>query len=347
MTTKTIRQLASSHSLFSKRSLGDTIETMGFIQADPIRSPARAQDLILRQRVNDYQVGDLEKNYPQLNLEEDILYAYGFIKKDLWQLLHPRKTNRLNALEKKLLVFAQNTKEVLDSKKLERIFGRERVVNAWGGYSQAVKNALENLHYAGHLRIAGRIKGRRLYAHAVFPETNLAIEQRLEKLIMAVIHLLAPVTEKTLQAALFPLRRSVGDTKPIIKQLLKGGELERHIVEGQPYLMPWGMISEAESREEVRLLAPFDPLVWDRQRFEHLWGWAYRFEAYTPPAKRVRGYYALPLSWRDQIIGWANTSIKEGVLRVETGFVDKEPKDKEFKTALENEIDEYRTFLKL
>ena len=35
----------------------------------------------------------------------------------------------------------------------------------------------------------------------------------------------------------------------------------------------------------VRFLAPFDPVVWDRYRFEHLWGWAYRFEAYTPPAK--------------------------------------------------------------
>ncbi|MCP6188287.1 winged helix DNA-binding domain-containing protein, partial [Klebsiella pneumoniae] len=33
---------------------------------------------------------------------------------------------------------------------------------------------------------------------------------------------------------------------------------------------------------QVRLLAPFDPVVWDRRRFELLWGWAYRFEAYTP-----------------------------------------------------------------
>jgi uncharacterized protein len=44
--------------------------------------------------------------------------------------------------------------------------------------------------------------------------------------------------------------------------------------------------------DTVRLLAPFDPLVWDRRRFELLWGWAYRFEAYTPSPKRVRGYYA-------------------------------------------------------
>ena len=39
---------------------------------------------------------------------------------------------------------------------------------------------------------------------------------------------------------------------------------------------------------QVRLLAPFDPVVWDRRRFESFWGWAYRFEAYTPAPKRVR-----------------------------------------------------------
>jgi len=43
--------------------------------------------------------------------------------------------------------------------------------------------------------------------------------------------------------------------------------------------------------ERVWLLAPFDPVVWDRRRFK-LWGWAYRFEAYTPAPKRVRGNYA-------------------------------------------------------
>jgi hypothetical protein len=58
-------------------------------------------------------------------------------------------------------------------------------------------------------------------------------------------------------------------------------------------------------------LAPFDPIVWDRRRFELLWGWAYRFEAYTPIVKRKLGYYALPLLFRDQVTGWANVSVRE------------------------------------
>ena len=65
----------------------------------------------------------------------------------------------------------------------------------------------------------------------------------------------------------------------------------------------------AEPDDTVRLLAPFDPVVWDRRRFELLWNWAYRFEAYTPVPKRRWGYYALPLLWREGVIGWANASV--------------------------------------
>jgi uncharacterized protein YcaQ len=98
-------------------------------------------------------------------------------------------------------------------------------------------------------------------------------------------------------------------------------------------------------QDQVRLLAPFDPVVWDRRRFEMLWGWAYRFEAYTPAAKRVRGHYALPLLWRDQVIGWANVSAKGGVLTPELGFVDKAPQDSAFATALDEDLQRLSDFL--
>ena len=66
--------------------------------------------------------------------------------------------------------------------------------------------------------------------------------------------------------------------------------------------------------QRVRFLAPFDPVVWDRRRFERFWGWEYRLEAYTPPAKRKFGYYALPLLWRDDVIGWVNAQARDGSL---------------------------------
>jgi len=51
-----------------------------------------------------------------------------------------------------------------------------------------------------------------------------------------------------------------------------------------------------------------------------LWGWEYRFEAYTPALKRKLGYYAMPLLWRDQVIGWANLSVKNVSLSLSSGM---------------------------
>jgi uncharacterized protein YcaQ len=93
------------------------------------------------------------------------------------------------------------------------------------------------------------------------------------------------------------------------------------------------------------LLAPFDPLVWDRRRFELFWGWSYRFEAYTPASKRKLGYYALPLLWRERVIGWGNVNWKDGVLDCQLGFVDKRPKDVAFERELEAELARMRDFL--
>jgi uncharacterized protein YcaQ len=89
----------------------------------------------------------------------------------------------------------------------------------------------------------------------------------------------------------------------------------------------------------VRLLAPFDPIVWDRPRFELLWGWEYRFEAYTPMPKRKLGYYALPLLWRDQVIGWANVGTVDGELRPDVRYVTgRPPRDRAFRAALDDEL---------
>jgi len=89
--------------LFPPTTLKRALHRLRFVQADPIRAPARAQDLILRHRATNYHAGDLERLYPSLDVEEDLLYAYGFLARDVWRLLHPRKVKRMSALEKRVL----------------------------------------------------------------------------------------------------------------------------------------------------------------------------------------------------------------------------------------------------
>src|SRR5580704_4464223 len=101
-----------ARSLFKPTSLLRAIARLGFVQADPIRAPARAQDLILAHRVKDYRVGELERRYPRLAIEEAFFINYGFLPSGTLSLLHPRGAPRAwDAWDAKMQARAQ---EVLD-----------------------------------------------------------------------------------------------------------------------------------------------------------------------------------------------------------------------------------------
>src|SRR5579864_5947521 len=85
-----LRRYAVARSLFKPTSLGKAIGRLGFVQADPIRAPARAQDLTLRHRVINYTAGELERRYAHLPIEEDFFVNYGFLPRAHHELMHPR-----------------------------------------------------------------------------------------------------------------------------------------------------------------------------------------------------------------------------------------------------------------
>src|SRR5215471_14590357 len=90
ITLDDLRSFAVARSLFPPTTLKLALDKLGFVQADPIRAPARAQDLILRHRVEGYRAGDLERRYARLGLEEDFFLNYGFVTRSLHALMHPR-----------------------------------------------------------------------------------------------------------------------------------------------------------------------------------------------------------------------------------------------------------------
>jgi uncharacterized protein YcaQ len=338
-----LRAHAISQSLFPETTLKTALRRLGFVQADPIRSPARAQDLILRHRVKGYRAGDLERRYAALDIEEDILYAYGFLPRTIWRVLHPRDTRSLSKLEKHVYQTVCRF-GVMHPRELEAHLGSARVINAWGGYSKATTHALEHLHYRGLLRIARRENGVRLYQRAPAVAAGSSPAERLRTLILLIAGILAPVPEQSLHATITRYRY-LGKPRAMVQDLLKAGLLERQQVAGVHYVWPHSRKPSGEVLQRVRFLAPFDPLVWDRRRFEHLWRWPYRFEAYTPPAKRVRGYYAMPLLWHDSVVGWANARMEGKHLKVDVGFAGSRPDEPAFRSELEAEIDRLQAFL--
>src|SRR6201997_43957 len=91
ITLDDLRRFAIARSLFPPTTLKRALHKLGFVQADPIRAPARAQDLILRHRVKNYRAADLERRYGKLGIEEDFFINYGFVTKSLQALMHPRR----------------------------------------------------------------------------------------------------------------------------------------------------------------------------------------------------------------------------------------------------------------
>ena len=350
LTLQSLRSRAVAQSLFAPTTLAGAIDRLGFVQADPIRAPARAQDLILRHRACGYRAGDLERQYASLDIEEDYLYAYGFVSKRVWQLLHPRKAKPPRAFERKVFETVVRLGEA-HPRALEAHLGTRRVVNAWGGYSKATTNALEWLHWRGLLRIARRESGIRVYKTVSLPQAPLDPSERLRALIMVYARIFAPSPERSLQSVI-ARHRDLGNTRKTLAAMIADGTLRRDVVDGVSYVFPAGG-EVADDPQQVRFLAPFDPVVWDRARFEHLWGWAYRFEAYTPVKKRVRGYYAMPMLWRNAFIGWANVGAGGGLgagralgaVDVQVGFADKKPRNGAFRRELDAEIARLAEFL--
>jgi uncharacterized protein YcaQ len=102
-------------------------------------------------------------------------------------------------------------------------------------------------------------------------------------------------------------RLSLGEARPALRALLETGDLVEARVEGwaEPAYAPPDVLAESTRlpRHRPLLIGPFDPLVWERQRAERLFGFEYRIEIYTPEQKRRYGYYVLPLLVGGQLVG--------------------------------------------
>ena len=309
-----LRRYAVARTLFPPTDLAAAIDRLGFVQADPIRAPARAQDLVLRHRVAGYRAGDLDRAYPSLDVEEDFFVNYGFVPRASYALMHPRVVRPAwSAARRKR---AQAVRDFIGERgfahprDIEARFAHGAVINAWGGTSNATTHLLDAMHYRGWLRVVRREAGIRIYAVRPErgPEALPSPRSRLDALVDVVVRKYAPLPAARLGSVVRRLRYGAPQLARGIDAALHRAKrrLAHSRVDGADWYWPADEAPAAYADAvdgEVRLLAPFDPIVWDRARFERFWRWAYRFEAYTPARKRKLGYYALPLLYGDAVIG--------------------------------------------
>jgi uncharacterized protein YcaQ len=344
--------MAVGASLFTPSSLEQAVTAMGFVQYDPIRSPSRAQDLILHQRVRNYRHGDLSRAYPQVGLEEGYLHVYGVMTRQLStlvdpraHLLHPDDVYAPSGLAADVLAMVEECGAVHPREVALRL-GNARVVNAWGGISSATTRVLDELHRHWLVRVVRRDKGIKVYGPARPPAVDTPDRAECDRrMTLHVARTLMPVPVPTLRTVIAQLRRRGGPAverrRPHnIAPLVASGELRAEVVDGIEYAWPAdaGEAGVEPPKRNVRFLAPFDPVVWDRQRFEHLWDWPYRFEAYTPAPRRKFGYYAIPILFGDRVVGWVQATTARGPLDVHGQFVGPRPQSGTFCRGFEREV---------
>jgi uncharacterized protein YcaQ len=351
-----LRRYAVARSLFAPTALPEAIDKLGFVQADPLRAPARAQDLTLRHRVAGYRAGDLERHYPQLPIEEDFFVNYGFLPRATQALMHPRTPHTVWpksrwAQAHEVLAFVRE-RGVVHPRDVDAQFQHGKVENWFGGSGNATTQLLDGMHYRGLLRVARREGGIRLFAvrdqHGTPPDRAAA----LDALVDVIVAKYAPLPARTLGQLVSFLRAGAPQWAAARAGALARARrrLGHARVDGIDWYWPAGedpTSGHHAAVDSVRLLAPFDPVVWDRLRFEIFWRWPYRFEAYTPAYKRQLGYYALPLLWRDQAVGWANVSVRDGRLMPEVGFFGPRIADVGFANAVDDELQRMHAFLGL
>jgi uncharacterized protein YcaQ len=195
----------------------------------------------------------------------------------------------------------------------------------WWGLSD-IKEALEFLFVFGDVVTAGRKGFERVYAlpEQILPpallDAEVPVDDAQRELVRRAIRAHGIGTAKDIADY---YRLYVATATRFLNELADAGEVQRVTVEGWkgPAFLAAGARIPRRI-ETAALLSPFDPVVWERERTERMFGFHYRIEIYTPAPQRIYGYYTLPALVDEQIVGRIDlkSDRQAGVLRVQSAW---------------------------
>jgi uncharacterized protein YcaQ len=293
------------------------VERVGVVQLDSVNVVARAHYLPFFARLGSYPTGLLDRMAwsRQRELIEYWAHMAALIPVEDWPLFRHRMNREhiWGSVARFLQTNPSGVSEILEQirdqgpiRPSDLDDHHETGKGPWWDWSFA-KTALEWLFYKGELTIPKRVNFVRYYdlPERVLPAAVLATElseadQRRELLRRAVRH----CGVGTLSDLADYHRQLKGACTPLMRGLVAAGEAVEVEVAGwkeTAYLDPEAVVPRR--LEGVALLCPFDPVVWYRPRTERLFDFHYRIEIYTPPAKRVFGYYVFPILFDGGLVG--------------------------------------------
>jgi uncharacterized protein YcaQ len=302
--------------------LGRVLGRIGLYQIDSVNVLARAHYLPAFSRLGPYDRGLLDRAAWGARRQRRLFEYWAHEASLLPLALHPLLRWRMVAAERgeigwrSLRAFAGERRGEADAI-LRRIeaegplaasdFEHGKGRAGWWEWG-ATKQALEWLFWAGRITTATRRGGfERVYdlAERVIPAPVLALPtpdpaEARRQLVEMSARALGIASAGDLRDY---FRLGPDDSRRAIAQLVEDGRLVPATVEG--WSRPAFLHAEARRPRRIAgqaLLAPFDPLIWERARAERLFGFRYRIEIYTPAAKRQHGYYVLPFLMDEALV---------------------------------------------
>lgn len=299
------------------------IDRLGLLQIDSVNVLARAHYLPLFSRLGNYDSAHLDTmawgSRGRRGLFEFWAHEASLLPMDSHPLLRWRMARALDGSSKGTLQKFRRDKAAYIEDVRRQVEARGPLAASdladggpkrgpWWGWNDG-KLALEWLFFAGIVTTATRRGAfERVYdlSERVLPAEIQALptppaEAAQRELLRLSARALGVATEFELRDY---FRLPVADTKARLTELVEAGDLLPVTVEGwsrPAYLDPAARLPR---RIEARaLLAPFDPLIWERDRTERIFNFFYRIEIYTPVAKRKHGYYVLPFLLGDRLVG--------------------------------------------
>ena len=326
------------------RSILEIVRDTGALQLDPTRSIERSERLVLFSRLGAYDVADLDR----LLWEERALFTWrAFLYPvDAWPIVkaagrtYPHADGRGDRVRAWLEDNTSFRRYVLSTLRrrgpLRQSELEDRSVRPWEstGWSHGknVSQLLEFLWAQGAVLVAGRAGQERIWdvADRVVPPakalaTAVAARRYLEQRFREVGPMTASGWKRVPMIWLLPLEEA-------FPGLVRDGVLVPHEIEGLrgPWYVHRDLLDDRRPfRGRTTVLSPFDPLIYDRQRAERLWGFRYKLEIYIPADKREYGYYVLPILHGDRVAGRIDVvhDRKASVLRVNGLWWEDEPVD--------------------
>jgi uncharacterized protein len=313
------------------------LDALEFVQMDSINVCGRMHDLILQSRIPGYQTAQLDEvlygvgrrafEYYFPNLCALPLRDYPYFVRAMRARTAPEHPRALSAAESRL---AEQLLERIAAEGPLRTragdAGNGMTLSAWGVQRKVATHVLEKLWLQGRLAVQRRENFERWYdlAERLLPPQLAALQRGGVEL--------PPAEEERVWKARKRLRsqRLFRPSRADLATLGRAAFAEV-VLEGSS--RPWFVLAEdldalsaareaasevANQEPEVNLLAPLDPLVYDRARTQALFDFEYVWEVYTPARKRRWGYYVLPILWGDRLAGRLDPQLDRtsGTLRI-------------------------------